>query len=272
MLRRVHSCFILLMLCWACAPISAQTNWGKWGPDDQVGTLNYITADVVIHAASLVEKGKVFNLALPLEKGVPSGGNRYGRIRRYMIAIGNGDGDREKPGLAFDHLLTHVHGPTHWDGLAHIYGEGKLYNGFDARAQATSRGALKNGVHHTADKVVTRGVLIDIARSKKMKRLAAGYAITPQDIKAAARRQGVSFRSGDAVLIRTGYISKWHEKGRKAFYEGSPGIGWETSQWLKQIQAAAVAVDNMESEVIRPSPAPLRRSISRVGAARFITS
>ena len=98
---RVRSFFLLLILCSTCAPLWSQTNWGKWGPDDQIGTLNYVTADVVIHAASLVEKGKVFNLALPLEKGVPSGGNRYGRIRRYMIAIGDGDGDRENPGLAF---------------------------------------------------------------------------------------------------------------------------------------------------------------------------
>ena len=250
MLSRIAVCLVLIALVLTPQFLPGQNNWGKWGPEDQIGTLNYITPEVVRHAVSLVKKGKVFNLALPLEDRVPSGGTRYGRIYRYMMSIGKGDGDYQAPGLAFDHLFTPVHGPTHWDGLAHIYGEGKLYNGYDARTSVTSRGALRNGVHHAADKVVTRGVLLDVARYKQVKRLAAGYAITPEDLEGAARKQGVSFRPGDAVLIRTGYSSKWNEKGRGAFYEGSPGIAWETSQWLKRIQAAAVAVDNMESEVI----------------------
>lgn len=229
---------------------SGDKNWGKWGEDDQIGTLNYITSDVVQYAATLAKTGKVFNLALPVEPESPSGGPRYGRINRYMVTIGKGDGQYEDPGLAEDHLFVPVHGPTHWDGLAHIFGDGKLYNGYEAKTHVTWRGALKDGIHHAASKIVTRGVLIDIARYKEVKWLESGCAVTPQDIEKAAERQGVSFRSGDAILIRTGYISRWHDEGRAAFYDGSPGIGWETSQWLKQIQAAVVAVDNMEVEVV----------------------
>ena len=197
--------------------LPGQNNWGKWGPEDQIGTLNYITPEVVLHAVSLVKKGKVFNLALPLEDRVPSGGTKYGRIYRYMMSIGKGDGDYQAPGLAFDHLFTPVHGPTHWDGLAHIYGEGKLYNGYDARTSVTSRGALRNGVHHAADKVVTRGVLLDVARYKQVKRLAAGYAITPEDLEGAARKQGVSFSARRCSLDQNRLQQQMERKGQRCF-------------------------------------------------------
>jgi len=85
-------------------------------------------------------------------------------------------------------------------------------------------------------------------------RIARARRLMPEDIEGAVCKQGVSFRSGDAVLIRTGHIATWHEEGRRAFYEGSPGIGWETSQWLQRIHASAVAVDNMEVEVIPAEP------------------
>jgi hypothetical protein len=172
-----------------------ESNWGRWGKEDQIGTLNYISPEVVQHAVSLVKQGKVFNLALPLEKGVPSGGPRYGRIQRYMVAIGSGDGNYETAGLAIDHLLTPVHGPTHWDGLAHIFGESKLYNGYDARTNITAQGALKDGVEHAADNVVTRGVLVDVARYKKTKWLASGYVITPADLEGGSGRgRSLSYR------------------------------------------------------------------------------
>jgi kynurenine formamidase len=258
---RFGACLGLALLASNGPPLRAQTNaagetnWGKWGPNDQLGTLNYITPEVVRHAAGLVKKGKIFNLALPLEPGVPTGGLRYGRIYRYMTFIGDGDGNYEKPGLAEDHLFTHIHGPTHWDGLAHVYGDAKLYNGYDVRTEVMPWGALKNGVDHAADRVVSRGVLVDVARYKGVPRLSSGYAITPEDIEGAARKQNVSFRQGDIILIRTAYTKKWYEEGRLAFQTGgAPGIGWKASQWLKTVRAAAVALDNLHSEVRPPEP------------------
>jgi kynurenine formamidase len=228
----------------ACA---ADTNWGKWGPDDQIGTLNYITPDVIVHAASLVKKGEVYHLALPVEPEQPSGTSRTGRVNRYMTSTGQGAG--RAPQVAEDVLTTPVHGTTHWDGLAHIFGEDKLYNGYDARIYATTSGALRNGVHNVANKMVTRGVLVDIARLKGVKCLPGDYLITPADMEAAARKQGISFRQGDVVLVRTGWMSVWREQGKRAFYRaGSPGIGWDVSQWLKKNRAAAVGADSLNVE------------------------
>jgi kynurenine formamidase len=130
-----------------------------------------------------------------------------------------------------------------------------MYNGFDARTYITAAGAMRNGVHNVANKVVTRGVLVDIARLKGVKVLPGDYIVTPQDIEAAAQKQGVSFRQGDVVLIRTGWMSVWYEKSKEAFYRsGSPGIGWATSQWLKQIRAAAVGVDTLNVEIMPAEP------------------
>ncbi len=242
-----------LLVCAQSFAAAVETNWGKWGPDDQVGTQNYITPEIIRHAVSLVKRGDIYHLALPVEPEQPSGSSRTGRVYRYMTSTGQAAGGA--PATAEDHLFTPVHGTTHWDGLAHVYGEAKLYNGYDARTYATPAGALKNGVHNVANKMVTRGVLVDIARYKGVKRLAGDHLITPEDIEKAARMENVSFRRGDVVLIRTGWLSVWYEQGKTAFYRsGSPGIGWEVSQWLKRIQAVAVGVDTLNVEFMPCEP------------------
>lgn len=238
------------------------TNWGKWGADDQVGTLNYITPEVIRHAVSLVRKGVIYHLAFPIEPGHPTGTSREGRIYRYMITTGQGTS--LSPGFAEDQLFTPVHGPTHWDGLGHLCGDGKLYNGYDARIYVTSAGVLRNGIHNVANRMVTRGILFDIARYKGVKCLPPGYVITVADMEGAARKQGVSFRPGDMVLVRTGITYAWYEErnkgflfpgqGGKGWVERLPGIGWEISQWLKDIRAAAVGVDTVNVEVVPPEP------------------
>jgi len=244
---------------------AADTNWGKWGADDQIGTLNYITPEVIRHAVSLVRQGVTYHLAFPVEAGHPTGTAREGRIYRYMISTGQGTS--QSAGFAEDHLFTPVHGPTHWDGLGHMSGDGKLYNGFESGTYVTSAGVLRNGIQHVSNKMVTRGVLVDIARYQGVKRLAPGYVITVADVEGAARKQGVSFRQGDVVLVRTGITYAWYEGGNKGFLflnpespggrrwgARLPGIGWGVSQWLKDIRAAAVGVDTVNVEVIPREP------------------
>ncbi len=251
-----------VFFCSTLFTYAADTNWGKWGAEDQVGTLNYITPEVIRNAVSLVRKGVIYNRAFPIEPGQPTGPSREGRIYRYMFSTAQGT--RQSPGFAEDQLFTPVHGPTHWDGLGHLCGEGKLYNGYDAGTYVTSAGVLRNGIHNVANRMVTRGVLFDIARYKGVKRLTSGYVITVADMEGAARKQGVSFRQGDIVLVRTGITYAWYEEGNKGFLfprpggkgwdERLPGIGWGVSQWLKDIHAAAVGVDTVNVEVVPPEP------------------
>jgi kynurenine formamidase len=226
-----------------------ETNWGKWGPDDQIGTWNYVTPEVMRHALTLVRKGEAYLLALPIIPDQVAADNRDGRIYRYMASTGQVAG--REPAFAEDELFTPVHGPTHWDGLAHIMGDRKLYNGYDTDTYVTDKGTLKNGVQNVSSKMVTRGVLVDIARDQGVTRLAGNHMVTVEDIETAARHEGVTFQQGDVVLIRTGWMSIWSEQGKIAFIKsGSPGIGWEVSQWLKANRAAAVGVDTVNEEIM----------------------
>ncbi len=264
MTPRIRRCSLLIAaIATSSAPHfvqAADTNWGKWGADDEIGTLNYITPEVVRNATHLVKKFTVYSLSLPVAPDQPSADRR---LERHMMSTGQGYGS--KSFYPEDWLSLPTHGTTHWDGLGHVFGEGKIYNGYDAHANITPAGALKNGIEHTANKLVTRGVLVDIARYKRVKRLTSGYVITAADMEGAAREQGVSFREGDVVLIRTGWINMFYElakslpegvnsiyetKEGKTFLAGEAGIGWAVSQWLKEQHAAAVALDNVFAEAL----------------------
>jgi len=247
--------------------LSADDNWGKWGRADEIGTLHYITPDVITHAASLARQGKVYSLALPLAAYQPSP-NR--RVEHHMLETGQGAREAGRPLWMQDWLSLPCHGTTHWDGLGHVFGQGKIYNGYDAPTSVTAAGAIKNGIQNARNKVVTRGVLIDLARHKQLDHLPPAYVITPADIEETARRQKVAFRPGDAVLIRTGWINTYRTPFRKdgspdLFSGDQPGIGWATSQWLKRQCAAAVALDNLDGEVIPCE----REARERVGQPTF---
>lgn len=224
----------------------SQNNWSKWGKEDQIGTLNYITPEVITYASSLVKKGAVYSLALPLSSYQPSP-NR--RLQRFMTDTGQGSSSGRYPLWLEDWISLPCHGTTHWDGLGHVFGEGKIYNGYNAETYITPEGALKNGIHNARNKIVTRGVLIDLAQHKKLEYLPAGYVITPKDIMETARIQGVTFRQGDILLIRTGWINVFYKDDEDVFMKSEPGIGWELSQWLKNQKISAVALDNLNAEV-----------------------
>lgn len=272
-LLRRRSAAIILVLTGAFLAQADDTNWGKWGTDDQIGTLNYITPEVIRNATGLVKKGTVYSLSIPLAKNQPSE-NR--RLDHYMLFIwpDQGPPDRERqPHYTGDALSLPTHGTTHWDSLAHVFGDGKMYNGYDARTYITAAGALKNGIDHAANKLVTRGVLLDIARYKGVKRLKPGYVITLADIEGAARKGKVSFQPGDVILIRTGWLGVFYElnivdvydprtEEWRLFHRNEPGIGWAVSQWLKRVRAAGVAADNLHLEAL-PCEAGAAESIGQ---------
>ena len=224
-------------------------NPGTWGPEDQRGTLNYVTPETVRHAMSLVRQGKVINLSLPFEPGHPNGTNNRDP-QRYMLSTAQGAG--KDAGTAADVLLLATHGGTHWDGLAHFYADGKLYNGFDVERFATQRGVARDGIEHAAASLVTRGVLLDVARYRGGPALPRDYLISVADLEATAKREGVTFRQGDVLLIHTGGLEIWYTD-RAVYRQGHPGIAWEVTQWLKTIRAAAIALDTQDIDM-RPAP------------------
>lgn len=248
-----------------------ETNWGKWGENDEIGTVNYITRDGIVNAARLVKTGKVFNLAMELAPFRPAFDGRI--FMHFMNAPGaylpEGIGGNE------DTIVMDTQASTQWDGLSHLYYDGKMYNGYEVSRYVSGRGTLKNSIHLLADKIVTRGVLLDVARHKKVEHLARGYIITPSDLEATAKAELVEIRTGDCLLIRTGFIkvlyqfewpmrhSDYPSPSHEFERQGEPGLGWASTQWLKEKEVALVAMDNMGVEVIPWDPEGLPKTCKR---------
>jgi kynurenine formamidase len=232
---------------------AACSNWGKWGPEDERGTLNYITAEKRQRAAALVRRGAVFSLSIPFDADGPQRG-RGGRVN--PIHLMSMDGADEDPryelagGARYtdDFIAMPLQCATQWDSLAHVYYDAQLYNGYPART-VDSRGAGRNGIDKVHDGFVSRGVLLDVARAKGEDTLPPGYAITVEDLEAAEQRAGVRVDEGDIMLVRTGMMSTRAAFGDwRQFHEPQPGLHYETLPWLHGRRVAAVACDNTAVE------------------------
>src|SRR5215468_2056883 len=243
-------------------------NWGRWGPDDEIGTLNYITPDTIVAAGRLVTTGKVFALGIPLDRQGPQSGTRQRFNPIHTMFRDGGDAPRTPAQVAEmqgyggsdDWIVMPLQCATQWDSLAHIFYEGKMYNGYDA-SLVTSSGAARNSIDKTRDKIVGRGVLLDVARHKGVRALDPGYAITIDDLEGTAARAGVTVESGDILLVRTGFMSGYLEKGSWDHFDldSSPGVSVHVAPWLHAREVAAIASDNYAVEV-RPSELPPFRS------------
>jgi hypothetical protein len=162
-------------------------NWGRWGPDDEIGTLNHVTAADVVAASRLVRKGKTMSLALNFDEKGPQGGkSNYPAIGRFnpihvMLRSGtdaySGVLDHRKIRGADDIIIMPTQCGTQWDGLGHIFYGDKMWNGLDCRT-VTSFGAQKCGIEKTRQKIVGRGVLLDIPMMLGTDYLPDGFGVT----------------------------------------------------------------------------------------------
>jgi kynurenine formamidase len=223
-------------------------NWGRWGDDDELGTLNLIAPDVVKRAAACVRTGKTFALGLPLSEDGPQVGAIPGRINPVHRMTQVNTAFLEDPDairFSDDVVEMGLQCATHWDALSHASYKDTLYNGFPA-ASITDDGASRC----SSDKirsVVSRGVLLDVARTKGVDRLDGGYAITSDDLDKAAA--DVDVQAGDVVLIRTGHVQFLAEGDKKSYGRSAPGPGTDAVRWFHRHDVAAVATDTMSFEV-----------------------
>jgi kynurenine formamidase len=225
-------------------------NWGRWGSDDRIGTINLITDDVVRDAAANVQTGKRFALGIPLDQNGPQTGIIPGRTNplRTMLSINASmTGDPSDFCTSDDTVHMGIQACTHWDGLGHVSYEGNLYNGVPATT-ITEQGALQLGIHNITT-LVSRGVLLDVPRARGVERLDGGYAITADDLDAAAALGGVEVRPGDVILLRTGQIQLFLAGDKVAYGAPAPGPSLQTVQWFRDHDVAAVATDNVTFEV-----------------------
>jgi kynurenine formamidase len=225
-------------------------NWGRWGADDERGTLNLITAGTISDAAALVRDGKRFTLAIPMSEAGPQLGFVAGRTNPIRTTIARHEAlGKDEDGVRFndDAVSMGVQSATHWDALAHVSYDNRMYNGFPTsiidETGATRLGAEKLGP------IVSRGVLLDLARSAGVDRLDGGHALTVEDLEAAEELGRVQVGSGDIVLLRTGQIQHLHAGDKMAYTISTAGPSMQTVQWFHDRNVAAVATDNLSFEV-----------------------
>ena len=217
------------------------TNWGRWGPDDERGTLNLIDEMAIHHAASLVRCGKVYSLAVTLDRSWPRGA---GRPALWHLTTRN---KRLPPqhSSAEDLILLNTHATTHIDALSHIQAEGAMYNGYDADSVISpTDGSERNGIHNVVA-IVGRGVLLDLAGYRGVDHLPAGASIGPEELDAVANHQRVDIRPGDIALIRTGWMRLY---GQPEFDQRSPGPNGEVGDWFRERGLVAIGADNVSLE------------------------
>ncbi|MEL7209566.1 MAG: cyclase family protein [Actinomycetota bacterium] len=221
-------------------------NWGRWGDDDEVGALNYITEDDRRRAAGEVRVGETVSCAreLPVR---PSVENPHPAL--HMMTRG-GD-DCVIPGLGMESTADFIgvafHGmaTSHIDALCHVLVDGLMYNGFPA-ASVRSTGAEHNTIMAAADGVVGRGVLLDVPAVHGVAHLEPNTAITVDDLEAAERAAGVTVGRGDIVLVGTGRderraaVGPWHP-----FHDGMAGLHPECVPWLHERQVAVLGCDGI---------------------------
>ncbi|MGH9000908.1 MAG: cyclase family protein [Acidimicrobiia bacterium] len=235
------------------------SNWGRWGPDDEVGCLNYLDASEVMRGLQHVKQGRVFTLGIQMghEKGDPVWPGRAGIHKEMLLDEGSWDGDGapQFPGglhYADDTAKLFLQGSTQYDALGHVWYDGKIWNGYDART--TIGGLDKASVLPIAERgVVGRGVLIDIARHRGKAHLGKGETFDHNDLEDAAKAQGVSIEPHDILVTRTGFITSWYSTTPEEFYDGfnEPGLTYspELVKWFQRMEIPNLVTDTIANEV-----------------------
>jgi kynurenine formamidase len=220
-----------------------------WGVADQRGAANRITPAKVLEARDMIKTGTLYQLGHVYEPGMPMFGTRHFSLRIPQAFPMPG----KNQAVYHDEIISGELGQigTQFDGLGHL-GIGDLfYNGNKRSEFAQAEGLIKLGIENVGA-IVTRGVLIDVAKFKGVEQLPATYEITVADLKGALQKQGVQIRSGDMVLLHTGWGSLWMKDNAK-FGASEPGIGLAAAQFLVDAEVVVVGADTWGVEVM-PNP------------------
>ncbi|MGD0962678.1 MAG: cyclase family protein [Candidatus Acidiferrales bacterium] len=238
------------------------SNWGRWGQDDQAGTINLISPAKRKAAAALVRDGVCVSASLdadlpaegPTSGPLPGGPRVPGQPRTTWTLTSKppGPDPKPKPSYVTDTIATAYHGDatTHLDALSHIYYKGQIYNGFP-QTSFTDRGAGKDDVMAFKDGIFTRGVLFDIPRLKNVPYLGDVEAIYPEDLEAWEKKAGFRVGSGDAMLFRTGRWLRVKEKGLLDINRQVPGLYASCLKWMRERGVAILGSDVVQD--VRPS-------------------
>lgn len=229
------------------------SNWGRWGAEDRRGTLNLIDAAAVARGIAAARQGRAFSLAMAFDADGPQLGFIEGRVNPElrMIAVNHSmTGDPGDFTSSDDAVTMGLQAATHWDSLAHVGYDGWLYNGVPM-SDTDETGSASLGIERFGP-VVSRGVLLDVARLHGVDHFDDGYPITGEDLDRAAAAAGVEVLPGDVVCVRTGHMH-WLRVGDKLHYSTpSPGLSTRSIEWVRDHDVAAVAIDTLVFECYPP--------------------
>ena len=246
--------------------LSAVSNWGRWGDDDQLGTLNLITPEKRKAAAALVEEGISVSLALDLNKTEdPLNPNPFEHSLR-VLEIEDQVGVVDRYSIDY-----HGYSHSHIDGLTHFVHKGELYNGVpDSVLKPT--GSEKLGIENAHAGIFTRGVLVDMAWFKGVDYLEGGLALTAEDFEAWEKKTGITLSSGDVLLLRTGRWERMRQESYEGFLQSAAGMHASMAIWLKERDIAVIGSDGINDVVpskVEGRPNPLHE-LALVGMGMLI--
>lgn len=208
------------------------SNWGRWGKDDQMGALNFVTPAKRVEAAKLVRKGMTVSMARPADVDKSVDNPRPYQHKMYQAG----------PVNAGDEFSVSFHGyaHTHLDAFSHRFFDGQMWNGFTTADVTMEGGAKKGSIYAVRDGVFTRGVLVDMPALKGVAYLEPGTRIFVGDLEAWEKRAGVRVSPGDVLLIRTG---RWQRRAKVGPWEAmrsAAGFDASVIPWLHARGVAAL--------------------------------
>lgn len=230
------------------------SNWGRWGADDERGTLNLITDAKRQRALASVTDGMTVSCARSLP--VAPAPDNPSPVQHHMLRGGDAQNPASSMGVAADYLAVSSHGfsTTHLDALCHFFQDGKMYNGF-SMAEVRTDGAHRCSIMAGADGIVSRGVLLDIPGLRGVDWLEPGDAITADELTAAEQRQGVTVEPGDILLVGTGRDARRDAHGAWSPREvGMAGLFADCVPWLHDRGVAVLGCDGVSD--VFPSRTP----------------
>jgi kynurenine formamidase len=218
------------------------STWGRWGDDDQRGSLNYLTPERVRAAAALIRSGETISLSLPLNTRV--GVDNPAPVDHHMTMLGDEPAASGPLRFAKDYIGADYHNPSHShiDAFCHVSLDGRLYNGRPS-SSVTPHGATEDAIDVLKDGLIGRGVLLDMPRLRDGPWLEPGEHVFTEDLERAERQDAVTVGEGDILLIRTGHTRRQLERGTWDSDVARAGLHPTVATFLAERRVAALGSD-----------------------------
>lgn len=221
--------------------LDSLSNWGRWGKDDELGTINFITPEKIKKSLFLGRDGVSVTCSRPILS------SENPDIKDQVTRTMADSGEERRAGLEYIGMVFHGKSITHLDSPAHFFWKGKMYNNRSADLVSSREGAQANDVEVLRNGIVTRCVLLDIASAKNKKWLDSEEEVAISDLEAAEKSAGVKVVPGDVLLVRTGNYKRMLETKEVFEISKEPGLSAAVTPWLHKREVSVIGSDTANS-------------------------